>query len=186
MASLESSLQGKLILDSGKLVGSYFDRTVILVCRHDESGAFGLVLNRPMKHNLGAVVGDELMDSLVQTPLYSGGPVQPEALSFLRETEMRPEFDILPTLTLGHSLEELKSEFAPESQKFRARAYAGYAGWAAGQLDEEMKKGCWLTHPATVSAVFNMKPETLWGQVLREKGGVYRLVADCPDKPTLN
>jgi len=186
VAQLESSFQGKLILDSGKLAGSYFDRTVILICRHDESGAFGLALNRPLKHTLGSVMGEPLVDELARASLYSGGPVQPEALSFLHETESRPEFDILTNLTLGHSLEELKKGFSSPELPMRVRAYAGYSGWSAGQLDHEMKAGCWITHPASVSLVFSPEPEILWQRVLKEKGGLYCLIADCPADPALN
>ena len=180
-----SSLQGKLILDSGKLIGSYFDRTVILVCRHDESGAFGLVLNRPLKRSLGSVVTLPLDDDLSKTSLYMGGPVQPEAFSFLIETDTRPEFEILPQLVLGHSLEELKHHFATK-QSCRAYAFSGYSGWSPGQLEEEMKNGCWLTHPASLSLIFSPKPETLWGDILRQKGGFYELLASTPDDPSLN
>ncbi len=186
MAIPSQSFQGKLILDSGKLAGSYFDRSVILICRHDESGAFGLVLNRSLKHTLGSAVSEPLSADLAKTSLYLGGPVQPEALSFLREREPSPEFDVLPGLVLGHSLKELKEAVAGETKPMRLRAYAGYSGWSSGQLDDEMKKGCWITQPAAMEFVFSLKPEMLWKEVLRRKGGAYHLVAECPDDPGLN
>lgn len=186
MADTPQSLQGKLILDSGKLAGSYFDRTVILVCRHDDTGAFGLVLNRSLKHTLGGAVREKLDDQLAKTPLFLGGPVQPEALSFLHESEPSPGAGVLPGLMLGHSLKELCERHAERGRGMRLRAYAGYAGWSPGQLDEEMAKGCWITHPATLVEVFSTRPESLWKMVLRDKGGLHGLVADFPENPGLN
>ncbi|MBI4025640.1 MAG: YqgE/AlgH family protein [Verrucomicrobia bacterium] len=186
MADPQQALQGKLILDSGKLAGSYFEKTVILICRHDSSGSFGLVLNRPLKRTLGSVISEPLVEGLAKTPIYTGGPVQPEALSFLQETEVRSEYDILPQLTLGHSLEALKERFALSAAEFRLHAYSGYSGWAAGQLADEMKAGCWIVHPASESLVFHPHPDVLWRHILREKGGLHRLLGDCPDNPSLN
>jgi len=186
MSETEPILQGKLILDSGKLQGSFFDRTVILICRHDESGAFGLVLNRPTKHTLGAAAREPLSPRLAQTPLHVGGPVQPEVLSFLVETESRPDFDILPSVILGHSLEDLKQQFDSAKEPLRVRAFAGYAGWSPGQLEQEQKNGCWVNHPGSVELVFHPKSQNLWQHVLKIKGGVYRLVADFPENPAAN
>lgn len=182
----EKTLQGKLILDSGKLIGSYFGRTVILICRHDETGTFGLILNRPVGQTLGAVVKGVLTGGLAKTSLHLGGPVQTEALSFLRETETRPEFEILPELMLEHSLSELKEQCVSDDSKLRLRAYIGYAGWTAGQLEDEMKMGSWMIHPAKISRIFDPRPELLWFQMMQEKGGIYDLIAKFPNNPLLN
>lgn len=186
MAKAEESLQGQLILDSGKLAGSYFDRSVILVCKHNESGTFGLILNKPMDRKLNSVLEDPLTKDLGSIALYGGGPVQSGSLCFLLETELRPEYDILPRVVLAHTLDEVRHHKDSGGEKMRVRAYAGYAGWTAGQLDQEMKSGCWVTHPPTVELVFNLKPAELWKHVLEDKGGVYKLMAGFPDDPTLN
>jgi len=186
MSASQQILQGKFVLDSGKLRSSFFDRTVILICRHDESGAFGLVLNRPTEHKLGAVTHDPLPASLAQIPLDVGGPVQPDVLSFLLETETHPEFDILPNLIMGHSLEDLKQRFDSPTEPPRVRAFAGYAGWAPGQLEQEQKNGCWIHHPGSMPLVFHSEPQNLWRHILKLKGGEYRLIANSPDHPELN
>ncbi|MGH7981486.1 MAG: YqgE/AlgH family protein, partial [Limisphaerales bacterium] len=76
-------LKGQLLLDSGQLIGSFFQRTVILVCQHDPEGAFGLVLNRATGSKVGDVIVADLPDALKDSQLFLGGPVQPGALSFL-------------------------------------------------------------------------------------------------------
>jgi putative transcriptional regulator len=186
MSKPTSSLQGKLILDSGKLAGSFFEKTVILICRHNESGAFGIVLNRPVKKKLGDALESDVSEKIATVPLFLGGPVQPEFLSFLHETEDQPEYDILPCLILGHSLDELKKKIEEEKTTLRTRAFVGYAGWSPGQLENEMKTGAWFTHPGSLSNIFYAKPENLWRHILSQKGGIYQLIADCPPDPTLN
>ena len=186
MAAPKESYQSRLILDSGKLAGSCFDRSVVLICRHNESGSFGLVLSRPLKQTLGASVNAPLEEDLAKAPLHLGGPVQPEFLSYLLETEVQPEFEILPWLRLGHSLDELRQQFASHEKNMRLRVFAGYAGWAAGQLESEMKSGCWITLASSISRVFYPHPENLWRHLLCEMGGIFRILAQCPDNPALN
>ena len=68
----------------------------------------------------------------------------------------------------------------------RLRAFAGYAGWAPGQLEQEQKNGCWINHPASIPLVFHPEPQNLWQHVLSLKGGVHRLMANAPENPGLN
>ncbi len=186
MGSSEYSLRGKLILDSGKLAGSYFDRSVILVCRQDETGSFGVVLNRPLGRSLKSASDFPMNDAMKGTPIYTGGPVQQEMLSVLYETHESLENDILPFLQLGHSLQELSDRFDSNQPPRRVRAYSGYAGWTSGQLEEEMRQDCWISLAPTLSAVFCDHPETLWGRMLKKKGGIYQLIAEFPSDPSIN
>src|ERR1700704_5408676 len=100
-------LKGQLLLDSGQLSGSFFQRTVVLICQHDAEGAFGLVLNRSSKNKVGEMVVADLPDLLKECPLYLGGPVQPTALSYLHTDVFIPDATVMPNLSLGHSLDEL-------------------------------------------------------------------------------
>ncbi|HEY3932548.1 MAG TPA: YqgE/AlgH family protein, partial [Verrucomicrobiae bacterium] len=83
MGEPQKFLKGKLLLDSGDLGGSFFQHTVILVCEHNSDGAFGLVLNRALGKTVGEMIVADLPDTLKESPLFLGGPVQPAALSFL-------------------------------------------------------------------------------------------------------
>jgi putative transcriptional regulator len=179
-------LKGQLLLDSGQLGGSFFQRTVVLVCQHDTEGAFGLVLNR----STGTIVGDmivaDLPEALKSCPLYLGGPVQPSALSFLHTDVFLPEANVMPNLNLGHSLDtliELGESFAPSR---KIKLFAGYAGWSPGQLEGEIKRKAWLTYPASLKLVMETPSDQLWPVILKDMGPQYRLLAQMPEDPSLN
>lgn len=187
MSAKPKYLKGQLLLDSGDLAGTFFHHTVILICQHDAGGAFGLVLNRDTGNKVGDMVVADLPDTIKEHPLFLGGPVQPTALSFLHTDSFLPEANVLPNLNLSHSIDdlvELGDSFSPTRQ---IRLFAGYAGWSPGQLESEMKRKAWLTHPASVDLVFNTPAEGLWQRILREKGGdKNRLLSLMPDDPSLN
>ena len=172
-------LKGQLLLDSGQLGGSFFQRTVVLICEHNAEGAFGLVLNREMGSKVGEMLVADLPEPLKECPLFLGGPVQPTALSFLHSGSFIPDANVLPNLSLGHSLDallELGESFAADR---KVKLFAGYSGWSPGQLEDEMKREAWLTHPASLELVFEPDPARLWKNILQQKGGGHRLLRKC-------
>jgi putative transcriptional regulator len=186
MPDHQKFLKGQLLLDSGQLRGSFFQRSVVLICQHDAEGAFGLVLNRATGNNVGEMIVADLPEPLKVCPLYLGGPVQPSALSFLHSDAFIPDANVLPNLSLSHSLDsliELGDSFSP-TQKIKL--FAGYAGWSSGQLEDEMKRNAWLTHPGSLDLVFDTASDQLWQKILRTKGDKYRLLAQMPEDPSLN
>ncbi len=179
-------LKGQLLLDSGQLRGSFFQRTVVLICQHDAEGAFGLVLNRATGSKVGEMIVADLPDSLKECPLYLGGPVQPAALSFLHSDAFIPDANVLPNLSLSHSLDALMDLGESFSTTRKIRMFAGYAGWSAGQLEDEMKRDAWLTHPASLELVFETDPGQLWQAVLQKMGWKYKLLSQMPEDLSLN
>ena len=187
MSAKLKSLQGQLLLDSGQLGGSFFQRTVVLVCQHNPEGAFGLVLNRPLGKAVGELIIANLPEGLKTSPLYLGGPVQPAALSYLHTDQFLPEAGVLPNLALGHSLDDLLEIGEKFSPAVKVRMFAGYAGWSPGQLETEMKRKSWLTFPASMDLVFNTPPEALWQKVLNSKGGwKNKLLSQMPEDLSWN
>ena len=159
---------------------------MVLICQHDAGGAFGLILNRPAGSKVGDVVVANLPASVKEQPLFIGGPVQPGVLSFLHTDLFVPHPNVMANLNLGHSIEtlmDLSESFSP-TQKLRL--FAGYAGWSAGQLEQEMARHDWLTHPATVDLIFKSKPAQLWREILRQKDTTLRWLADSPDNLSWN
>lgn len=180
------SLKGQLLLDGGKLNGSFFHRTVILLCQHDPEGAFGLVINRSTENKVGEMMVADLPSTIKDQPLFLGGPVQPTTLSYLHTDTFLTEANVMANLNVGHSLEhlvELGESFSPTQQ---IRVFAGYAGWGPGQLEEEMRRKAWLTHPASLDLIFCQTPTTLWRDILHQKGWQYRLLAEAPDDLSSN
>jgi putative transcriptional regulator len=186
MVGYKKSLKGQLLLDSGKLGGSFFHRTVLLICEHDAQGAFGLVLNRHAGSKVGEALAADLPEQLKEQPLFLGGPVQPQALSYLHTDAFLPDGNVMANLNVGHALEELQDLSSSFSPTQRLKLFAGYAGWSPGQLDDEMKRDTWLTHPASIELIYHPEPEKLWQHVLRLKGVQYRLLAQSPEDPSLN
>ena len=175
------SLKGKLLLDSGRLQGSFFHRTVLLICQHDLDGAFGLVINRPTGNRVGDALTANLPEQLKAQDLFAGGPVQPQALSYLHADDFLPDASVMPNLNLDHSLDNLVELGDSFSATQRIKVFAGYAGWSPGQLDDEMKRDTWLMHPASIELIFYETPAELWPMILRNKGWKYRLIAQQPD-----
>jgi len=181
------SFKGQLLLDSGELRGSFFQRTVLLICQHDAEGAFGLVLNRTTGNNLGEAIVANLPDSLRECPLYVGGPVQPTALSFLHSDSFIPDATVMPNLSLGHSLDSLVEIGESFSGTKKVKLFAGYAGWSPGQLEGEMKRKAWLAYPASLELIFDIPSAELWPTVLRRKGGWRnQLLAQSPEDLSSN
>ena len=128
----------------------------------------------------------DLPEALKGFPLYLGGPVQPSALSFLHSDALLADANVMPNLSLGHSMDSLIELGESLSPTRKIKMFAGYAGWSAGQLESEMKHKAWLTHPASLELVFDSPPEQLWQEILRRKGGQYRILAQSPDDLSLN
>jgi putative transcriptional regulator len=186
MSANKKWLKGQLLLDGGKLTGSFFHRTVVLICEHNAEGAFGLVLNRATGKKVGDALVADLHDALKHADLFLGGPVQPTALSFLHTDGFLPDANVMPNLALGHSVDELTEIGDSFSPTRRIRVFAGYAGWSAGQLEDEMKRDSWLTHVATLDLVFDEQPVLLWKKILQEKGWQYRLMSEGPEDLSWN
>ncbi|HET7624053.1 MAG TPA: YqgE/AlgH family protein [Verrucomicrobiae bacterium] len=200
MPGTQKYLKGQLLLDSGQLGGSFFQRTVVLICEHNADGAFGLVLNRAMGSKVGEMLVADLPDSLKESPLYLGGPVQPTTLSFLHSDAFIPDGNtlsdfspegnssgsIIPNLVLGHSLEELVDIGESFSTTRKLKMFAGYSGWSPGQLEDELKREAWLVHPASVELIFETHPDDLWKTILRKKGWKYKLLLQTPEDLSSN
>jgi putative transcriptional regulator len=178
------SLRGHLLVASPALLDPNFRRTVVLVTEHSDDGAAGLVLNRPSLVEVAAAVPqlEELVDEDEQ--VWMGGPVQPEAVLVLGEF-LDPDDAAVPLFeSLGFPSLDEPEEIVPATT--RRRVFAGYAGWGAGQLEDEVANEDWILEPALADDAFTDDPDELWRDVLRRKGGIYELVARMPEDPSLN
>ncbi len=182
---------GSLLISQPFLGDPNFERSVVLLCRHDEEdGSFGLVLNRASNLHLADVLQLPIpADSPVaRMPLLLGGPVQLDTLHYLHQ---RP--DVPEAIALGQDVYWggdfgvllgllLSGELAPDAVRF----YAGYSGWTAGQLADEIKDNVWIMHPDAAGKVFTLEHDAFWQAILREKGGRYRALSNYPVDPRLN
>lgn len=187
MRSLPASLRGYLLLDGGKLDGSAFFRSVVLVCQHDTKGAFGLVLTQPTEHRLENILSLDLPPHLAELNVFQGGPVQTETFSFLHLHPGIAKGNVLEHVSLGHDLEELERVASGWTNDQRLFPFVGYAGWSPGQLDDEMRRDSWLHQPALPEMFRQLNPGLLWRRLLRGRPDWQcRLLAESPEDLTWN
>ncbi len=181
------TLHGQLLLDGGSLGGSCFHRSVVLVCEHTPEGALGLVLTQPGTQLLEDSLPGEVPPPFQGAYLFEGGPVQPTALSYLYSHPGQLLGNVLPQLSIGHQIEELEELMNSGSPELRLKVFSGYAGWAPGQLDNELRQNSWLIAPANVSLIFDTPSQDLWKTLLRQRPNWQeRILADTPDDIAAN
>jgi putative transcriptional regulator len=177
---------GRLLVATPLLADPNFERTVVLLLDHDESGSLGVVLNRPSPVPVGDVL--EGWDELVAEPgvLFHGGPVSTDsalAVATLATGDdpvgFRRLFDDTGIIDLDTPTELLDAAIDG------MRIFAGYAGWGDGQLAAEIEEGSWYVVPAEAGDVFGA-PDGLWTRVLRRQPGELAWVSTRPADPTLN
>jgi putative transcriptional regulator len=178
------SLAGSLLLAHPSMMDPNFRKTVILVSSHDEEGAMGIVLNRPAGKTLGEIDGAFAQGNLATVPLFAGGPVQVDRLvicgiGLLADGEgLRLHFGMEP-----HAAESLLRE---QSDDMQVRAFFGYSGWTAGQLEKELEHDTWAVSQIPSDLLDYAQDDALWRGVLSRVGPEWKLLADEPDDPGLN
>jgi putative transcriptional regulator len=177
---------GKLLIAMPVLDDPAFARAVVLLIDHDEDGALGVVINRAS--DVPVADATDALLHLVPAPgvLFGGGPVEPDALVAIgRAQEGASQTDT--TFVEGLRLVDLDQDpIIAGVELSQVRLFAGYAGWAPGQLEHEVWNGAWLVVESEPSDVFTSTPETLWADVLARQPGRLRLLADFPTDVTLN
>jgi len=156
--------KGKFLVASRKLLDPQFSKTVVLLLEYNRQGAMGLIINRPTELKLSKIFPDiEQLQQLSDT-IYLGGPVAKNQLLLLIRTA-NPSGNsrhIFEDIYVSSSQEVIQQMIeAPESGQ-RFRAYAGYAGWAPGQLDHEILRGGWHVLKADVETVFDKLAPEIW------------------------
>lgn len=153
--------QGKLLIATELVQGELFEQTVVLLLHYDETGAFGLVVNRPTDVKPEELLADEDAIEGYSGTLFWGGPVQMDSLRALLLTDTPPAgaeqiIESVHLVSYEDALEGVPKD--PASVRF----FIGYAGWAPGQLDKEMAHGSWRVLPGSSEQVFVTEPRTLW------------------------
>jgi putative transcriptional regulator len=179
------SLKGQLLLASPGLFDPNFRRAVILVTEHNEEGAAGLVLNRPSPTTVADAVPDLMPLVADDERVFVGGPVQESAVLVLAEFDDPDEAAMLVVDDIGFVPGDGDFSLLAGSTR-RARVFAGYAGWGPGQLEAELEESSWIVESSTGPGLFPEPDDDLWASVLRDKGGLYRVVALMPEDPSLN
>ena len=165
--SVHAIARGVLLVAHPNLTDPNFQRTVVLICEHGAQGTMGVILNRPTSVRLSEALPNVAVLKGTSYVLFAGGPVQPEGLLMLFRVVDAPDRlrEVLANVYLGLSRDVLERVITKPNPTETFRAYAGYAGWAPGQLEFEMAMGSWALIEADPSSIFDKAPETLWEEM---------------------
>lgn len=149
------------------LADGNFSRGVTFVCQHTDEGAMGLLVNRLSPLRLADVLeqmrlGTDI-EAVAQAPVFIGGPVQPERGFVLHDAggQWESSFAVSDALAVTTSRDILVAMAEGRGPR-RAIVALGYAGWVAGQLEQELRENAWLTAPADPALIFETPVEKRW------------------------
>jgi putative transcriptional regulator len=175
-------LQGQILLADPSLHDGIFDRSVILLADHSaENGAFGLILNHPTGHSVGDFLKEPAFEPLKHIAVHLGGPVSREHLTFsafwwTEDNRLKWHVRIPAELAIKHS----------RKPGTLVRAFVGYAGWTAGQLEGEIRRNTWITTRPNTDLLGQSHDRELWAEILRSLSPYHRILAEAPEDPRAN
>ena len=166
-APVNDSLAGQLLIASPAIRDPHFDHAVILVVRHNNDGAMGIVINMPTEErplaNILEMVGEKDTNVTGKVQLFAGGPVQPELGFVIHSSDYRGPGTIdVNERVLMTSNSRILRDIGNNKGPRKTLIAFGYAGWAAHQLDDELRRRVWFTTPADVNLIFDENREKLW------------------------
>ena len=175
---MSRSLAPTFLLSMPQMADPNFARTVVLLCRHNDQGAFGLVVNRPLVTTGRVIVNlDPPVETERELELWIGGPVEPQSSWMLvgddgedDDTLMgRRGMHIIEGLYLSTSPQRLSRLLEPNPPP-RTRLIIGYSGWGPGQLEAELEASAWLLSDVSRDLIFSTPAEQMWEAAIRRLG----------------
>jgi putative transcriptional regulator len=172
---MASSLAPIVLLSMPQLTDPNFNRAVVLLCKHSEEGAFGLVVNRPLLTSGTVTVNlDPPVSTDRELQIWVGGPVEPSRSWILVGQEPDADEDlrgmrVADNLYLSTSPHLLRRLLEPSPPPM-ARLIVGYSGWGPGQLEAELDESSWLISDVDRDVIFNTPAEKLWETLIRRLG----------------
>jgi len=163
-----ANLTNQFLIAMPGLADPNFYHTVTYICAHNEEGAMGIVINRPLELLLNEVLEQMNItsrnDLIAQMPVFQGGPVQADRGFVLHHPVRKWDYsiEICNTIGIATSRDILKAIANGEGPE-NSLVALGYAGWGAGQLEQEIKDNVWLNAPADTGIIFRTPTESRWG-----------------------
>jgi putative transcriptional regulator len=188
-----SQLKGKFLVAAPKLLDGNFVRTVILMVDHSDSGALGLILNRPtgltvkeLWAQVQATTDEASGQCLTDDTVLQGGPCT-GTLMVLHAEETLAQIVVIPGVYFSSQIDQIASLLGTGA--WPLKVYYGYSGWGKGQLEKEMETGSWLIAEASLDLIFS-EPKALWDTLVKlhfESLGLRNINPRfIPPDPTMN
>ncbi|SHI09834.1 YqgE/AlgH family protein [Ferrimonas marina] len=182
-----NSLEHHLLIAMPSLQDPFFARTVTYLCEHNDEGAMGLIINQPVDITLDALLRkmsvkgkDFELPQGLENLVLMGGPVNPER-GFVLHTAIEglDQSHPLPDDLMITTSRDVLGTFGGERQPNQSLVALGYAGWSAGQLEQELADNAWLTIPAELDLMFDIPLDQRWQEATRRLGiDVWQLSSD--------
>jgi putative transcriptional regulator len=161
------SLQGQFLIAMPGMGDPNFAETVAYICKHDDDGALGIVINRPTDMTLAEIfdqlsleVGDETQATQL---VLNGGPVQPDRGFVLHQSDRGFDSTVDPSAAVKVTVsQDILATMAQGDGPSPVVVALGYAGWASGQLESELAANAWLSTPADPAIIFSTPYEQRW------------------------
>lgn len=176
-AGVEDDGDPVLLVAKPGMADPRFAKSVVVVTFPQDAGPMGVVLNHPTGLLLGALLEEERPELAdLEDEVSFGGPVQPDGILFLFHAAEHPvrALPVVDDIYLsgdGRIFEQMVNEAMDGDAEVERRFFAGYAGWAPGQLDGEVDRGDWLVLPVDAKVLFDTDTDTLWDRLLARGGG---------------
>ena len=178
----EKSYAGSLLVAHPNMLDPNFRRAVLFISAHTpDDGALGVILNRPLEKQVSEVVSEAPLNALDKVPVFFGGPVGRDRLIFASL-----EWKTGEGLKLNHNVDLDEANKQIGTSPGSIRAFIGYAGWGAGQLEAEMKQNAWVIRKPDRATMKLDRLPRLWFDIMSGLGPWFKLLAAAPDDPSLN
>jgi putative transcriptional regulator len=165
---------GVFLVAKPSIDGGPFWHSVVLVLEHGDGGTLGLIINRATEVPLAEAVPDLKDDNAKTHSLYFGGPVALDGLLFLFRSEDPPDevAPVMGNVYFSGDRKILEKLVSGGEKQDRLKLYLGHAGWAPGQLQNEIARGDWILARADAFTVFQKEPDAIWQELSRGNGKV--------------
>lgn len=180
-----STLANQLLIAMPGMADPNFSSTVTLICEHNDEGALGIVINRPLTLTLGGLFEqldlEDVDPAAAQNPVLMGGPVGPERGFVLHGSTHSYEHSLAVSSEINLTLSrDIIDAMARGGGPDKTLVALGYAGWEPGQLEAEMLANSWLNVPATPDVVFDLPFAERWAAAAKSMGiDIARMSSDA-------
>ena len=183
---IKTIAKGTILIAKPLLYDENFDRTVVLLTEHTQSGSVGFIMNKP----LDIIIKDIFPETNSKLLLYEGGPVGMESIYYIHnrpdliENSVHIEHDLYWSGNFEQVLEALKQNLLDENN---IRFFLGYSGWSENQLEEECESNSWHLYNKKLDLeFFKEDTHTIWQKMIKKIGGKSLIWFNTPENPEFN